>query len=227
MACLAGSARARATPGVVQNRPILTPGVENVAVSAATARSHAATSWQPPAVARPPTSAITGKRACRIANIKLEHRLKTGSVVPVVVCCKLISLRSCPLLNTLPSCRMTTTFTAVSCSYPWMVSFSAAIIWLDSAFLFLLSINVSVATPSATTACSILSVTSPLLSARTQPIAAVRTPRCAHTRGMRLWHATFGLHRAATLPIGVTWRRPAAHRAASWDLCILFFFLIE
>ncbi len=39
--------------GVVQNRPILTPDVAKVAPSAATARSHAATSWQPAAVATP------------------------------------------------------------------------------------------------------------------------------------------------------------------------------
>ena len=36
-----GMARAKATPGVVQKRPILTPGVEKLAVSDATARSPA------------------------------------------------------------------------------------------------------------------------------------------------------------------------------------------
>ena len=50
-AALAGTARTRGTIGVVQKSPILTPGVENVAPSAATARSHAATSWQPAAAA--------------------------------------------------------------------------------------------------------------------------------------------------------------------------------
>src|SRR5271157_652503 len=54
------TARLRATIGVVQNRPILTPGVANAAWSEATARSHVATSWQPAAVATPCTCAITG-----------------------------------------------------------------------------------------------------------------------------------------------------------------------
>ena len=57
---LAGIARTSGTMGVVQKRPILTPGVANVASSAATARSQAATSWQPAAVAIPCTRAITG-----------------------------------------------------------------------------------------------------------------------------------------------------------------------
>ena len=53
-------ARESGTIGVEQNRPIFTPGVANRASSAATARSHAATSWQPAAVAMPSTCAITG-----------------------------------------------------------------------------------------------------------------------------------------------------------------------
>ncbi len=48
------------TIGVEQNSPMFTPGVAKRAVSDATARSHAATSWQPAAVATPPTLAITG-----------------------------------------------------------------------------------------------------------------------------------------------------------------------
>ena len=44
IAALAGTARTSGTMGVVQNRPILTPGVANVADSTATARSQAATS---------------------------------------------------------------------------------------------------------------------------------------------------------------------------------------
>jgi hypothetical protein len=47
-------ARESGTIGVEQNSPIFTPGVANRAVSAATARSHAATSWQPAALAMPP-----------------------------------------------------------------------------------------------------------------------------------------------------------------------------
>ena len=60
MARLRPTARETATIGVEQNRPILTPGVANVASSAAIARSHVATSWQPAAVAMPCTRAITG-----------------------------------------------------------------------------------------------------------------------------------------------------------------------
>ena len=60
MACLRPTARPSATPGVEQNAPMLTPGVANVADSEAIARSQVATSWQPAAVARPCTLAITG-----------------------------------------------------------------------------------------------------------------------------------------------------------------------
>ena len=44
IAGLAATARTSGTIGVVQNRPIFTPGVANVASSTTTARSHAATS---------------------------------------------------------------------------------------------------------------------------------------------------------------------------------------
>jgi hypothetical protein len=54
------TARESGTIGVEQNRPILTPGVAKRVPVAASARSHAATSWQPAAVAMPCTLAITG-----------------------------------------------------------------------------------------------------------------------------------------------------------------------
>src|SRR5262245_25099421 len=60
IACLRGTLRDSATIGVEQNNPILTPGVAKLASSAATAKSHEATSWQPAAVAVPCTAAITG-----------------------------------------------------------------------------------------------------------------------------------------------------------------------
>ena len=60
MARLRGTLRDSATIGVEQNSPMLTPGVQNVASSAATARSQVATSWQPAASAVPCTAAITG-----------------------------------------------------------------------------------------------------------------------------------------------------------------------
>ena len=77
MACFGATARWRATVGVVQKRPMSTPGVANRAVLEATARSHDTTSWHPAAVAIPCTAAIvlarmlaegrladTGARAC-------------------------------------------------------------------------------------------------------------------------------------------------------------------
>ena len=69
IAFLAGIARQTATAGVEQNRPILTPGVANFASSPATTRSQLATSWQPAAVARPWTAAMTGRGKSRIASI--------------------------------------------------------------------------------------------------------------------------------------------------------------
>ena len=59
-AALRGTLRDRATIGVEQNSPILTPLTPNRVPSAATAMSQLATSWQPAAVAMPCTSAITG-----------------------------------------------------------------------------------------------------------------------------------------------------------------------
>ena len=74
IAALGGIDRTSGTIGVVQNRPILTPGVEKVAPSAATARSQLATSWQPAASAGPWTRAITGWGSVRSRPITREHR---------------------------------------------------------------------------------------------------------------------------------------------------------
>src|SRR5207237_6453773 len=57
---LRATLRTTPTAGVVQNTPTFTPGNAKRAVSAATARSHIDTSWQPAAVAMPCTRAITG-----------------------------------------------------------------------------------------------------------------------------------------------------------------------
>src|SRR3546814_16224027 len=66
MACLLLTLRDSATIGVEQNRPMLTPGVAKRAVSAATARSQLATSWQPAAEATPCTRAITDRKSTRL-----------------------------------------------------------------------------------------------------------------------------------------------------------------
>ena len=66
-------ARVSGTMGVEQNRPMRTPGVANVAVSTATARSQAATSWHPAAVATPWTLAMTGcGMSCNASIISVQ-----------------------------------------------------------------------------------------------------------------------------------------------------------
>jgi hypothetical protein len=65
--------RAMPTAGVEQNKPMLTPGIANVAVSAATARSHIDTSWHPAALAIPWTRAITGCGRLVTASIMRLH----------------------------------------------------------------------------------------------------------------------------------------------------------
>jgi hypothetical protein len=67
--------RDRATAGVEQNRPRLTPLTAKRALEAATARSHMATSWQPAAVATPCTLATTGTGSFCRAIITLPHSL--------------------------------------------------------------------------------------------------------------------------------------------------------
>ena len=79
MACLRERLRDSATMGVWQNRPILTPGVQNRAFSPATARSQLATSWQPAAVAMPSTAAITGWGRRTMAVISVAQRFSTSS----------------------------------------------------------------------------------------------------------------------------------------------------
>ena len=77
MAALRPTFRDSATMGVEQKRPILTPGVAKRASLAATARSQLATSWQPAAVAMPPTWAMTGFGSWTIARITFAHSAKS------------------------------------------------------------------------------------------------------------------------------------------------------
>src|SRR5579883_2077243 len=79
------TARLKATIGVEQNSPILTPGVAKRASSAATTRSQVATSWQPAAVAIPCTWAMTGwGMACTvsISSVHLENVAVEGGIAP-------------------------------------------------------------------------------------------------------------------------------------------------
>ncbi|MCY1312884.1 hypothetical protein D9M70_633530 [compost metagenome] len=78
IACLGRMLRESATPGVAQNRPTSMPFTPKLALSLATARSHCATSWQPAAVARPCTRAITGTSSWRMASIRREHRANSA-----------------------------------------------------------------------------------------------------------------------------------------------------
>jgi hypothetical protein len=75
----------------------------------------------------------------RTVSINSEHSENTGSVVPRVDCRVWSSLRSCPLLNTFPSCRSTTTLTSFLPSSVSSVVFNSAMRVLDSAFRFLSS----------------------------------------------------------------------------------------
>ena len=77
-ACLAGTLRVSATIGVEQNRPMFTPFTPKRVVSAATAMSQVATSWQPAAVATPCTSAITGCGRREIEVIIRPHCAKSA-----------------------------------------------------------------------------------------------------------------------------------------------------
>ena len=73
MACFGCMLRTSGTLGVAQNRPTSMPLTPNRAVSTLTARSHCATSWQPAAVARPCTRAMTGIGSFWIDIIILLH----------------------------------------------------------------------------------------------------------------------------------------------------------
>lgn len=64
----------KATAGVEQNSPMFTPGVANWDFSLATAMSQLATSWQPAAVAKPFTLAITGTGSFWIKVITCMHK---------------------------------------------------------------------------------------------------------------------------------------------------------
>ena len=141
-----GTERASATPGVVQNSPIWTPGVAKDADSPATARSQVATSWHPAAVARPCTCAMTGLGSSRMASITSVHSANTS--VYDASSRSISSRRSWPELNTGPSERSTTTRTASSRSNSPNRSLSSSRVSVESAFRRDGLFSVSVTTPS-------------------------------------------------------------------------------
>ena len=81
-------ARESGTIGVEQKSPMRTPGVPKRASSDATARSHAATTWQPAAVAIPSTCAITGCGIAWIVSMSSQQtsnsRVRKGRSAPTI-----------------------------------------------------------------------------------------------------------------------------------------------
>mmetsp|Transcript_13601 Transcript_13601/g.34832 ORF Transcript_13601/g.34832 Transcript_13601/m.34832 type:complete len:273 (-) Transcript_13601:85-903(-) len=150
MAALYPTARPRATPGVWQKSPMLTPGVEKVAPSPAMHMSAVAASWHPAAVANPEMLAITGSREERTLSMSLLHVSKMALVSPVVSWASCSSLRLCPLLNTFPVCASTTTLTWGSASSFTSASWRSVIIVVDRQFRVFWSWRVTVATWSDT-----------------------------------------------------------------------------
>ena len=114
IAALRPTARDSATIGVEQNRPMLTPGVANRAVSAASARSQLATSWHPAAVAMPWTRAMTGTRSPTMRCIRAEHWVNSAATPSRSS--PRSSRRSCPAQKAGPAPAITATRMAGSAS---------------------------------------------------------------------------------------------------------------
>ena len=109
MARFRGTFRPTPTAGVEQKIPTLIPGSANVAVSAATARSHIETSWQPAAVASPCTRAMTGWGIWVRATINRLQLSNSRFCQPPSSAFARISLRSWPAENPRPAAPKTMT----------------------------------------------------------------------------------------------------------------------
>src|SRR5512143_1949453 len=99
--------RESGTPGVAQNNPKLMPDVANRTSLDATARSQAATSWHPAAVAVPCTRATTGCGSEAIVSMTRLHASKSPPMKSSVRQ-PIISLRSWPPENAGPLPATTT-----------------------------------------------------------------------------------------------------------------------
>src|SRR5665213_2573533 len=139
-------ARVSATIGVVQNRPIFTPGVANFASLEATARSHVATSWQPAAVAIPAISAITGWGIACSVSISRTHVSKTVRYSSTLR--SSISRKSCPALNTGPTPRRIATRAERSAPIASKAAISSRITSSERALRFSGPFRVTTAIPS-------------------------------------------------------------------------------
>ena len=134
--------------------PFRIPLVAKRASAAATARSQAATSWQPAAVAMPWTEAITGWGASCTASINFSQVRKivrsSSSVRPTS------SFRSWPAEKARPAPLMTMTET--SSRAPWRSSsaISSRISATESALSLSgrLSVMIAAGSASSTTRCS-------------------------------------------------------------------------
>jgi hypothetical protein len=131
MARLRPTDLATPTAGVEQNTPTFTPGSAKRAVSAATARSHIDTSWQPAAVAMPCTRAITGWGILVKVTIRWLHSANSADCHTVSSVRARISARSCPAQNPRPSAARTTTRAVASPASASSSACSAAIISRD------------------------------------------------------------------------------------------------
>ena len=100
-ACFRLTLRATATPGVEQNNPYFTPEVAKRQSSLAMARSQAATSWQPAAVAMPWGAAITGTGTDWMVDISWLQTAKTSRSSSRVR--SIISFRSWPAEKARPA----------------------------------------------------------------------------------------------------------------------------
>ena len=130
MARFRGTFRPTPTAGVEQKIPTLTPGNAKVAVSAATARSHIETNWQPAAVAMPWTRAMIGCGIWVSATIIRLQLSNSRFCQPPSSAWARISFKSWPAENPRPSAPSTMTRASLlraQASSAW----SAAIIAVD------------------------------------------------------------------------------------------------
>ena len=149
--------RMSCTPGVEQNRPHLTPGVENDDLSEHISISQVRAIWNPAAAATPLTTLIVGTdRFLNWVSITVSWS-KALSEAPLSLA---NYLRSCPEQNTGPSAFKTmilvypdSAFFSTCCNASvncWMVS-------SDRVFLFLGLANVTVVALVALSVCTFTS----------------------------------------------------------------------
>jgi len=163
------TARTIDTAGEEQKTPRLTPGVPNRAPSSATARSQAATSWQPAAVAIPCTWAITGW------GIRWRRSIISAQIENMVLCTVMSlparSPRSWPAQKFFPAALMMSTFTSRPAAMPARQRFISSSMAMERAFC--LAGRLSVMTPTV----SVFSYAMFRYSMPLPPCVILRLPR--------------------------------------------------